>query len=64
MIKYNSNDDKSALDARLNAQKIAFGPIVFQVVHSLPELGILETLQARHKRRLNRLFTHCWNWVF
>ncbi|PLW96967.1 MAG: SAM-dependent methyltransferase [Marinilabiliales bacterium] len=38
------NDDKSALQAKLDAQKIAFAPIMFQAARSLRDLGILEYL--------------------
>ena len=38
------SDNKSALEAKIDAQKIAFAPIVFQAVKSLRNLGILELL--------------------
>lgn len=38
------NDNKSALQAKLDAQKIAFAPIMFQAARSLRDLGILEHL--------------------
>ncbi len=43
MNNYGS-DQKSALDAKIDAQKIAFAPIVFQAVLSLRNLKILEIL--------------------
>ncbi|PCJ51467.1 MAG: SAM-dependent methyltransferase [Planctomycetota bacterium] len=39
------NDEKSAVQARADAQKIAFGPIMFQAAQSLRSLGILENIQ-------------------
>lgn len=48
MITYDAPDTKSALQAKFDAQKIAFGPIVFHAVLTLRELGILE-LVYRHK---------------
>jgi len=38
------NDDKSALQAKLDAQKIAFAPIMFHAAKSLRDLGILAYL--------------------
>ena len=43
MNNYGS-DQKSALEAKIDAQKIAFAPIVFQAVLSLRNLKILEVL--------------------
>lgn len=41
---------KSALDAKSDAQKIAFAPVAFQVAKSLRDLGILERIrQAQDK---------------
>ncbi|MCB2195003.1 MAG: methyltransferase domain-containing protein [Bacteroidetes bacterium] len=40
------SDTKSALEAKIDAQKIAFAPIVFQAVKSLRNLGILELLNS------------------
>jgi len=37
-------DNKSALNAKIDAQKIAFAPIVFQAVKTLRNLGILQVL--------------------
>lgn len=42
------NDNKKAVQAKFDAQKIAFGPIMFQAAHVMLKLGILETL---HKNR-------------
>lgn len=36
------NDSLSALEAKTEAQKIAFGPVMFQAARALKELGILE----------------------
>lgn len=38
------NDKKTAVQAKFDAQKIAFGPIMFQAAKSLRDLGILEYL--------------------
>ncbi len=48
MENYGS-DSKSALQAKYDAQKIAFGPIMFQAAMALRNLGILEYL-LRKKR--------------
>ncbi len=37
---------QSLIEARFAAQRIAFGPIIFQVTRLLRDLGILETLRA------------------
>jgi 2-polyprenyl-3-methyl-5-hydroxy-6-metoxy-1,4-benzoquinol methylase len=42
----------SALDAQLEAQKIAFSPIVFQCVRVLKEWGVLELLHVSGKKGL------------
>lgn len=44
MINYDAPDTKTAVDARADAQKIAFGPIVFQATVTMRRLGILEKL--------------------
>ena len=44
--KNRSADDMSAEEARLQAQRIAFGPIVFQAARLLRDLGILKALRA------------------
>lgn len=38
-------DNKRALDAKYEAQKIAFGPIIFQATRCLRDLGILELVE-------------------
>jgi len=48
MLKY-GNDNLSALDAKFNAQKIAFAPIMFQAARALRNLGILELLMKKRK---------------
>ena len=45
MISYDMPDKKTALQAKYDAQKIAFGPIVFQASMALRDLGILEQIQ-------------------
>lgn len=42
-------DNKHALDAKYEAQKIAFGPVVFQAARCLRDLGILE-LVSKHRK--------------
>jgi len=37
-------DNKKAVEAKLEAQKIAFGPFVFQAAKSLRDMGILKTV--------------------
>lgn len=43
------NDNKSALQAKYDAQKIAFAPIMFQAARALRNLGILETVKKSRK---------------
>jgi len=43
MINY-GNDDKSAVQAKFDAQKIAFGPLMFQAAKSLRDFGVLKLL--------------------
>ena len=43
-MKIIGNDNKSALQAKLDAQKIAFAPIMFHAAKSLRDLGILAYL--------------------
>jgi ubiquinone/menaquinone biosynthesis C-methylase UbiE len=45
-MKTESADTMSFLDARFEAQKIAFGPLIFQAARLLRDLGILETLRG------------------
>ena len=49
MNNYGS-DSKTALQAKFDAQKIAFAPIMFQAARALRELGILEYL-LKNKRK-------------
>ena len=44
------NDNKSAIQAKLDAQKIAFAPIMFQAARSLRDLGILEYLLKNRRK--------------
>jgi hypothetical protein len=44
MKKSNKPDSKRALEAKFDAQKIAFAPVVFQVAKSLRDSGILELI--------------------
>ncbi len=48
MLNY-GDDKRSALDAKFNAQKIAFAPIMFQAARSLVNLGVLELLMEKRK---------------
>ena len=43
------SDTKSALQAKFDAQKIAFGPIMFQAARALRDLGILKLIRSRRK---------------
>jgi SAM-dependent methyltransferase len=40
------NDQKTALQAKFDAQKIAFGPIMFQAAKALRDLGILKLIRS------------------
>jgi len=40
-----STDDQSAFEAKCEAQRIAFAPVVFQACHTLRHAGILEQVQ-------------------
>ncbi|MBD3419519.1 MAG: methyltransferase domain-containing protein [Chitinivibrionales bacterium] len=46
------SDSKTAVQARYDAQKIAFAPIMFQASRALRNLGILETLKEHRKSGL------------
>lgn len=48
MARNYGNDKKSALDAKSDAQKIAFAPIMFQAAKALRDFGILSFLR-KHK---------------
>lgn len=48
MMNYGS-DEKSALQAKFDAQKIAFGPMMFQAALSLRNLGILEYVRKNRR---------------
>ena len=45
MITYDAPDTMSALDAKFEAQKIAFAPVVFQATVAMRDLGILEEVR-------------------
>jgi hypothetical protein len=47
------SDNKTALQAKHDAQKIAFAPIMFQAAKALRDLGILETLMKNRKSGLS-----------
>ena len=49
MDKFGKKDQLSALEAKSNAQKIAFAPIVFQATLALRDLGILKLLMRERK---------------
>lgn len=44
------NDNKSALEAKYDAQKIAFAPIMFQAAKALRDLGILDYLLKNRRK--------------
>jgi O-methyltransferase domain len=44
MITYEQPDAKTAVEAKADAQRIAFGPLVFQATMAMRRLGILEKL--------------------
>ena len=47
---FKKNDSISALEAQFEAQKIAFAPIIFQVVRTMRDLKILEIIQLSSKK--------------
>ncbi len=49
-MKDYGSDNKSALQAKFDAQKIAFAPIMFQAARSLRNLGILEYLLKNRRK--------------
>ena len=51
--KFGNKDTISALEAKSNAQKIAFAPFVFQATRSLRDLGILALLQRERKQGMD-----------
>ena len=51
-MKNYGNDKKSAVQAKFDAQKIAFAPIMFQAARSLRNLGILKSLHQARKTGL------------
>ncbi|MCJ7764486.1 MAG: SAM-dependent methyltransferase, partial [Thiovulaceae bacterium] len=46
-------DKLTALDALMEAQKIAFAPIIFQTAHLLREWGIFTLLHAKKKEGMS-----------
>ena len=46
-MKFFETDTKRAVDAKFEAQKIAFAPIVFQAARSLRDLGILDLISKK-----------------
>ncbi len=48
------NEDKSALEAKFDAQKIAFAPIMFQAAKALRDLGILELICQKRKEGITK----------
>ena len=49
------NDKKNVVQANLDAQKIAFGPIMFQAAKSLRNLGILDYLFQNNKASIETI---------
>ncbi len=50
MEKNYGSDKKTALQAKYDAQKIAFGPIMFQAARAMRDLGILELIHQRRRK--------------
>lgn len=48
-MKNYGSDNKTAIEAKFDAQKLAFAPIMFQATKSLRDLGILETIKKNRK---------------
>ncbi len=48
------SDNKSAIQAKYDAQKIAFAPIMFQAALALRDFGILELLKGSKKKGLKK----------
>ena len=46
-MEFFTTEKKRALEAQHEAQKIAFGPVIFQAVRCLRDLGILELVASR-----------------
>jgi hypothetical protein len=46
MITYEQSDEMTAAEAKTEAQRIAFGPIVFQATMAMRRLGILDKLRT------------------
>ena len=53
-MKNYGSDQKTALQAKVDAQKLAFGPIMFQAVKALRDFGILELLYHHDEGLLPR----------
>lgn len=50
-MKWNyGSDNKTALEAKRDAQKIAFGPIMFQAALALRDLGILQVIRDHRQK--------------
>lgn len=49
MIRYDAPEEKTALQAKFDAQKIAFAPIVFQATKALRDFGILAAIYKQEK---------------
>jgi len=47
MTDFYRSDDRSAMDSIFDAQKIAFGPVIFQAAKVLRDTGILELLHKK-----------------
>jgi ubiquinone/menaquinone biosynthesis C-methylase UbiE len=54
-MKDYGNDKKNIIQANLDAQKIAFGPIMFQAAKSLRNLGILDYLFQNNKASIETI---------
>jgi methyltransferase family protein/O-methyltransferase len=51
MIDYEQPDTKTAVEAKADAQRIAFGPVVFQATLAMRRLGLLDELYAHRAGR-------------
>ena len=53
MVNYEKAVTKTALQAKFDAQKIAFGPVVFQAAKAMRDLGILGLIRKRKERGIS-----------
>jgi len=53
MRTYDAPDTMSAVDAKFEAQKIAFAPVVFQATLAMRDLGILEAVRKAKEKGID-----------